>query len=275
MKRVVLVRTVGPRNAGMVLRAVANFGPAELWLVAPVRPSVLRHPEFEQMAHGVENVRERVCVVDSLPEALAECTSSIGFTARARGDRTRVDWRDVRDEVLERCEDQGQRVALVFGSETSGLSAGETDLCQRLAYLPTADEHTSINLAMCAGIVLSSLFAAPGAHGREPGARLVKGADLEYLKRHLKHVLGGEVARGASARHDIEASIERVFARAPIESRDARAWHMMMRALGSRMSPLDFGLEGTPRRRRRRAALQRARRRELGGEAPRRPPEAP
>ena len=71
MKRVVLVGTAGPRNAGMVLRAVANFGPAELVFVAPARPSLLVHPEFDQMSHGVENVREWVRVVDGLEEALA------------------------------------------------------------------------------------------------------------------------------------------------------------------------------------------------------------
>jgi hypothetical protein len=28
--------------------------------------------------------------------------------------------------------------------------------------------------------------------------------------------------------------------------RDARAWHMMMRALGSSMTPRDFGIGGPP-----------------------------
>ena len=33
MKRVILVRTAGPRNAGSALRVAANFGPCELVLV--------------------------------------------------------------------------------------------------------------------------------------------------------------------------------------------------------------------------------------------------
>jgi hypothetical protein len=37
-----------------------------------------------------------------------------------------------------------------------------------------------------------------------------------------------------------------VFTRVPIEMRDARAWHMMMRALGSSMTPRDFGIGGPP-----------------------------
>lgn len=263
-KRVVLVRTQGPRNAGGVLRAVANFGPAELWMVAPARPSVLTHPDFEQMSHGVENVRERVRVVDSLAEALADCTSSIGFTARARHSRDRRDWREAADEWGSRCQDREERVALVFGSEENGLTGEETALCRELCYLPTTSEHQSINLAMSVGIVLSSLFVGKGTHKLEAGARLADGETLEYLKRHLKDVLGGTVARGEAARRDIEDSIDRVFSRAPIENRDARAWHMMMRALGSTKSPVDYGLGSAPKGGRRREALDRARARDDG-----------
>jgi TrmH family RNA methyltransferase len=259
VKRVVLVKTAGPRNAGMVMRAVANFGPAELFFVAPARPSLLVHPEFEQMSHGVENIRERITVVERLEDALAECTVSYGFTARVRGARVRRDWLEARDEVAEAVSGE-QRVALVFGSEEFGLTADETDLLQELCYLRTSEEHTSINLAMSVGIVLSSLFTEAGAHGREDAAHLLTGADRAYLKEHLKQVLGGQIARGEAARRDIEGAIDRVFARAPIESRDARAWHMMMRALGSRATPMDFGLEGTEKNRRRKQALERARR---------------
>ena len=263
MKRVVLVRPAGPRNAGMVLRAVLNFGPCELCLVAPARPSLLVHPEFEQMSHGVEGAPERVVVVDTLEEALADCTLSTGFTARARGSRVRRDWRETQGEVAA-ADAAGERVALVFGSEENGLTAGETDLVQELCFLPTSIEHTSINLAMAVGIVLSSLFMETGAHGHEQGMVLADGADLEYLKAHLKHVFGGSVARGEAARRDIEQSIERIFGRVPVESRDARAWHLMLRALGSRMRPGDFGIEGTPKSRRRKRVVERARRRGEG-----------
>lgn len=265
MKRVVLVRTAGPRNLGMVLRAAANFGPCELWLVAPARASLLVHPEFVQMSHGVAE-RDAIRCVASLPEALADCTRSIGFTARARGHRTRRDWREAAPEWRERCTDPAERVALVFGSEENGLTVEESDRIGELAYLPTASEHTSINLAMAVGIVLSSLFVGRGTHVGESGARLADGEALEYLKRHLKDVLGGEVARGPAARRDIEASIERIFSRAPVETRDARAWHKILRALGSARTPPDYGLGTAPKRGRRQEAVERARRRDEAGD---------
>jgi TrmH family RNA methyltransferase len=257
MKRVVLVRTLGPRNAGAVLRACANFAPAELWLVAPARRAILVHPEFEQMAHGVEDLRERLRVAATIDEALADCTYSVGFTARSRGHRWRSDWRDVRAEWFTRCEDHAQRVALVFGSEENGLTVEETDKLGELCYLPTSPEHTSLNLALAVGIVLSSLYGGPGSHVFERGARLADGAAVAYLKAHAKQVFGEQVARSEAARTAIEESIERIFSRAPIESRDCRAWHMMLRALGSRRTPVDFGIERQASDARRNSALRR------------------
>src|SRR3989442_13947890 len=125
MKRIVLVRPSGPRNAGMVVRAAANFGPCEVFLVAPERPSLLVHPDFEQMSHGVERARERCTIVATLAEALAETTWSVGFTARSREKRVRTDWRRAREELCARANDPAERVALVFGNEVTGMTKEE------------------------------------------------------------------------------------------------------------------------------------------------------
>ncbi|HVS19921.1 MAG TPA: hypothetical protein VMT18_15050, partial [Planctomycetota bacterium] len=86
---------------------------------------------------------------------------------------------------------------------------------------------------------------------------LVRGDDLAYLVRHLQAVLGG-VARGEAARRDIEDSIARIFTRAPVESRDARAWHKVLRVLGGEFTPGEAGLEGPAKDRRRSTSLGRA-----------------
>ncbi|MCH2107647.1 MAG: RNA methyltransferase, partial [Planctomycetes bacterium] len=69
MKRVILCRPQGPRNVGMILRVVENFGPCELVLVKPERPALLVHPEFTQMSHGVEDALRELRVVETLQEA--------------------------------------------------------------------------------------------------------------------------------------------------------------------------------------------------------------
>jgi TrmH family RNA methyltransferase len=244
VKRVVLVRTVGPRNAGSVLRAVANFGPAELCLVAPQRRSIFVHPDFTMMAHGVEDVRARIRVVATLSEALEDATHSVAFTARPRDGRVRADWRERAGEYRELAEAPEAVVALVFGSEADGLDAPEIEACKEVAYLPTSEEHQSLNLATAASIVLYTLFSGRATHRRERGPRLASERQLAFLRAHLKEVLGSKIARSLAAKREIERSVDRVFTRVPIESRDARAWHMMMRALGSQLEPRDFGIGG-------------------------------
>lgn len=249
MKRVVLVRTAGPRNAGSVLRAAANFGPCELVLVRPEKPSILVHPDFEQMAHGVEDVAAKVRVVASLAEALADCTATVGFTARARDHRELHDWRSVRAGLSELAADPHARLALVFGNEETGLSIEETAPLGELVRIPTSDEHGSLNLAMAAGLVLATLFLdQPRLESvRHQNAVPLPGADRAFLVQRLKEALG-PIPWTESARRDVLASVERVFARAPLETRDARAWHLLARALGNEKTPLDYGLrmeEGT------------------------------
>jgi TrmH family RNA methyltransferase len=266
VKRVVLVRPSGPRNVGMIVRVCANFGPVEIRLVAPERPSTLVHPEFEQMAHGVPDMRERCVVVATLEEALADCTASIGFTARSRGQRRREDWRSVRDAVSPRANDDAERVALVYGNEVTGLESRDTALLQELVHIATSAEHSSLNLAMAVGVVLADLFTAPRLKKKERPPKLLSGEGREFLKADLKHVFGEKVALTPRARADILSAIERVFSRAPLEDRDARAWHLMTRALGSTLTPKDLGIALHERRGRRRAAQAKARARQPKGD---------
>jgi TrmH family RNA methyltransferase len=256
-KRLVLVRPSGPRNAGLIVRTAANFGPVELCFVAPEKPSLLVHPEFTQMSHGVEGLPERVRVVATLPEALADCTHSYGFTARVRDNRLLCDWRAERERMLARCAAPDERVALVFGSEVSGLSGEECDACTELVRLPTGSEHTSLNLAMAAGVVLFSLFEGATLATSPRRSSFLTHEARRYLIDHMKDGLG-EVALSQAAQRDIRASIERVFARAPIETRDARAWHAILRALGNRKRPSDYGHAAQPEGVRRSNARARA-----------------
>ena len=49
------------------------------------------------------------------------------------------------------------RVALVFGNEASGLSAGWRELCDELATIPTSGVASSLNLASAAAIFLNEV----------------------------------------------------------------------------------------------------------------------
>lgn len=241
MKRIVLMRPSGPRNVGSILRATANFGPAELVLVRPTRPALLLHPDFEQMAHGVPDLAQRVRLVETLDEALADVTASYGFTVRVRDHRELRDWREARGEIARRANSAGEVVALVFGNEETGLTGDETDPLHNLVRMAVSGEHRSINLAMAATIVLSHLFFEDAPSAAAEGSTPLPGSDRTFLTAVLKEALG-PLTRSAPARRDLENSVERVFSRAPLETRDARAWHLLARAVGTERRPQDYGL---------------------------------
>jgi TrmH family RNA methyltransferase len=260
-KRVVLVRPNGPRNVGSILRIAANFGPVEIAIVAPERASLLVHPDFVQMSHGVPGGSSKVRVVKTLGEALDGCSNTIGFTARAHEHRRRHDWRELRDSVRADANDPDSTHAFVFGNEVRGLETEDVKHMRELAWIPTSAEHSSLNLAMAVGIVLSDLFGGSGEKRRERGAKPLSTEARDYLKANIAHTLGDRVAKSKSARTDILASVERVFSRAELEDRDARAWHLMCRALGSELTPRDLGI--TVHEKRGRHRRDQERRREL------------
>ena len=242
MRKIVLVRPEGPRNVGMVLRTATNFGSINVVLVDPRRPSMLKHPDFEQMSHGVANIEERVQIVDSLETALADCTHAVGFTARPRVQRPFHDWRVAAPEVAEKCNAEDHMVGLVFGNEVEGLAQVETDLCHELVHISTSGEHTSLNLSMAVGIALYATFTETGLVRRAKPATTLTGDARAFLKARMAAVFA-DIARSDSVRKDIQDSIHRVISTAPLETRDARAWHAIMRVLGGEARPADYGLE--------------------------------
>jgi tRNA/rRNA methyltransferase len=242
---------------GTILRAAQNFGPVELWIVSPARPSLLVHPDFEQMSHGAEAAREAIVVVDDLREALTDVHHSIGFTGRVRGRRKREDWRRLVPTCLPIGSSADQRLALVFGNEVTGLTSAETDLCNELAHVRTSAEHTSLNLGMCVGIALADLFTGTKVHVPEPGGSMLDGEGREFLKARLREVFANGVVRKGTAQEDVEEMIERVFSRAALLNKDARAWHLILKSLGSELSPQDLDLTLHEKGGRRREAMAR------------------
>jgi tRNA/rRNA methyltransferase len=249
MKKVILARPEGPRNVGMILRICDNFGPCELVLVSPARRGLLLHPEFEQMSHGVADVDRKLRVVETMREALSDCTYAVGFTARVRDNIIREEWNDVSPRLREFAAGTDERLALVFGAESSGMTVDEAEMCQELVHIRTAEDHTSLNLAVSVGVILQGLFTGEKVHQPEPGGVNLSGEEREFLRQNLRYVFSEKVARSAEAARVIGLSVDRVFGHARLTTSDARSWHMMARALGSDKTPIDFGLNPHPRSR--------------------------
>lgn len=147
---IVLVNPIHPGNVGQVARAMMNMGLGELVLVDPPCFDLER---ARMRAAGGRPLLDRMRIVGSVAEAVADCQLAVGTTARAR----RWGWPTwTPGELGERLFADGQRTAILFGREDSGLGNDALAHCQALLRIPTAG-LPSLNLAQAVLIVAHSL----------------------------------------------------------------------------------------------------------------------
>lgn len=147
--RIVLVETSHPGNIGAVARAMKNMCLSRLTLV---KPKVFPSPEAQARASGAQDVLGRAQVVSSLVEAVGGCSLVIGSSARQRATLWQVlDPRECAARLATTAEHS--EVALVFGRESTGLTAQELDLCTHLVHIPANPEYSSLNIAMAVQVL--------------------------------------------------------------------------------------------------------------------------
>lgn len=166
----VLVEPAGARNLGSVARLCANFGVAELRLVAP-RCDPLG-AEARQMAVHAQTVLEAAPQFADLAAALADCGRVVAATGRLEGaplplhgPAAALDWLGAGEApAAEAPGDEAAGggegapgplpLALVFGREDRGLSNDELLMAGRLLRLDAGSAYDSLNLSHAVAVVL-------------------------------------------------------------------------------------------------------------------------
>ena len=155
--RVVLYETLDLVNVAATVRAMKNMGLRELCLVRPAEFDAWR---VEGIAHDTSDIVDRIRVVESLDEALPECTLVVAFTARGRTARWDLTTpRDVAPRVIEHAA--SAPVALLFGREDRGLPNDALDRANVHVTIPTT-AHASLNLAQAVMVAVYELHIAAG-----------------------------------------------------------------------------------------------------------------
>lgn len=152
--RVVVVGIEGPVNLGVIARTCVNFGIKELYLVNPVASI----DEALRYAARGRDLLLRSVIVSDISEALkgvdvSVATSAIGFS---EGDIVRqaipidVFVRDVAPRV--------NKLALVFGRESTGLTREEILKSDFLVTIPANPEYPVLNVSQSVAIFLWELW---------------------------------------------------------------------------------------------------------------------
>lgn len=214
--RVVLVGTTHPGNIGSAARAMKTMGLTRLVLVAP---RVFPHPEAEALASGAADLLAAAQVCATLDAAIGDATLAIGFSARHRD--LSLPELDVRAAAALAVEEAAHgEVALVFGTESVGLSTGALLKCQRRAWIPTGSAYGSLNLAAAVQVAAYELrVAATAGAGRETEAAFPAAGidDVEAFYAHLEqNLIEAGFLDPAQPRRLMER-LRRLFGRARLE----------------------------------------------------------
>ncbi len=191
--RVVMVNTTEAGNIGASARALKNMCLSRLYLV---NPSNYPSATATARASGADDILANAKVCKSLTDALTGCNLIIGASARKRS----VKWQQL--SLMQSCElientitnDNEAEVAVVFGTENSGLSNNELDMCQVLMTIAGNKDYFSLNVSQAVQIFSYQLYnqlidTKYTPLKQDDGDKLAKFEDIEYFYRHLEQIL--------------------------------------------------------------------------------------
>lgn len=217
--RVVLCQTSHPGNIGSAARAMKTMGLKHLYLVNPLH---FPDPQATSLATGAADLLESATVCSNLPEALEGCVLAVGLSARKRQiSHELVNVREAAARVASIAANQP--IALVFGTEMSGLSNAELDCCQLLAMIPANPEYSSLNLAAAVQVMTYEIRMAITAGVIETDANapeLATNEAVEGFYAHLEDTLIKIGYLNPSAPKKLSERIRRIYARAKLEKEE-------------------------------------------------------
>jgi tRNA/rRNA methyltransferase len=163
---IILSRPQLGENIGAAARAMANFGLADLRLVAP--RDGWPNEKANHMAVGAAFVNEKARVFQTVEEALGDLNLVYATTARDRGTTKEVLTPEEAAKRLRHAAARGAKTGILFGNERAGLDNDEISLCDAVITVPTS-EFTSLNLGQTVMIAAYEWFRAADA---TPPARI-------------------------------------------------------------------------------------------------------
>ncbi|HUH60385.1 MAG TPA: RNA methyltransferase [Candidimonas sp.] len=199
--RFIMVHPSHPGNVGAAARAIKTMGFHELCLVAPRFADVLDLPEAHALASGATDVLANVMIFPTLAEALAPVSMAFAMTARPRMmGRTVCDIREAAVMSCEHLYGTQSRVAVVLGTERSGLTNEDVALCQQICHIPANPDYSSLNVAQALQLAawelryaLAKAMSLPmlpstAGHG-DPGDAPATSEQLQNLMRHWEQAI--------------------------------------------------------------------------------------
>jgi tRNA/rRNA methyltransferase len=129
--------------------------------------------KLSALAVHARDVYDRAKRFDTLKEALAASSLSVGFTRRT-GEKRKTSIRSLGEFAASLGNEASVPLALVFGNERTGLSDEELCECSLSVYIPTSEACPSLNVSQAVQIVCYECARTISASIRHEGTNLVE-----------------------------------------------------------------------------------------------------
>ncbi len=225
---VVLVETSNPLNIGAAARAMSNFGFLQLRVVNPYEVA------FREARSAVDGAPVLASATEfkNVADAVADCTLVVGTTAVRHRDLQHPLWRLEQGAKLIRKAFASGKIALLFGTEKTGLSNDDLSYCHWLMNIPTREQHISMNLGQAVALCLYELVRDPKAVAVKPGkAATATAGEVERISQVLLESLHVSGYVNPISVTSTEERVRRMVRRLKLSPEDAELWLGMYRQM--------------------------------------------
>ncbi|MCE3233250.1 MAG: rRNA methyltransferase [Rickettsiaceae bacterium] len=221
-------------NIGAAARVMLNFGITDLRLVNP--RDGWPNPKAEDMAKSAKQVIDNAQVFLSLADAAHDIQRLYATTARPRDMvKTVVTPRKCAEEIHKN-EQIGEKCAIMFGPEQSGLDNEDIAMADAIVTIPVSPLYTSLNLAQAVSLLCYEHFTFSDATSPEKlelgkyglASKLEITKMLEHLELELDNT---HFFKAEDKRPGMVKNIRNMFIRANLTEQDVRTLRGIIKSL--------------------------------------------
>ncbi|HPE26805.1 RNA methyltransferase [Albidovulum sp.] len=231
----VLVRPQMGENIGAAARAMLNFGLARMRLVDP--RDGWPNPKAVAMASGAAGkVLDFAGVFPTVPDAVSDCAYVFATTARGRDLTKPIMTPERAMEHARALIASGQKVAVLFGPERTGLENPDIVRANAIISIPVNAEFPSLNLGqavlLCAYEWMRQDSDRPAEVLELAGTELAPAIEVERLGDHFEERL--EEAGfffPATKAEGMKLNLRNLWSRMPLTRADVQTLHGALRQI--------------------------------------------
>ncbi|SEN20159.1 RNA methyltransferase [Nitrosomonas marina] len=232
--RIVLSHTSHAGNIGAAARAMKTMGLRSLYLVNPVS---FPDKEADIRAVSARDLLGQARVCSTIDKALEDTVFAAALTSRSRElEHETYDARVGAEILLENA--RYHPVALVFGAETSGLTAVEVSKCPVKIVIPTNPDYPSLNLASAVQVMAYELrMALMQAKPAKPKqTEPVTLNEIELFYHHLEQVMIRVDFLNPQQPKKLMQRLRRLYARSRLEREELNILRGILKAVEKHLS---------------------------------------